>query len=53
MSFGESMFSAGFNQKIVKGTYLSEEIMEFCCGVNVGRFQKTLRGSPQKQGSTH
>ena len=53
MSFGESMFLVGFNQKIVKGTYSSKKIIEFHCGINVGRFQKTPRGSTLKQGSTH
>jgi hypothetical protein len=37
-SFGESGFPAGYIQKIVKGTYMSELIMQFRRETNVGRF---------------
>jgi hypothetical protein len=36
MSFDESMISAGFIQKTVKGTYSSKEITKFHCDTNVG-----------------
>jgi hypothetical protein len=38
MSFGESMISAGFIQKTVKGTYMSELIKQFHHETYVGRF---------------
>jgi hypothetical protein len=37
MSFGEFVFAAGFNQKTVKGTYSSKEIMFICDDTYVGR----------------
>jgi hypothetical protein len=38
MSFGESMISIGFNQKISRRTYMSKLIMQFHHETNMGRF---------------
>jgi hypothetical protein len=38
ISFGESIIFAGYIQKIIKGAYMSEEIMQFYRETNVGSF---------------
>jgi hypothetical protein len=38
MSFGKSMISAGFIQKLSRQTYMAELIMQFQRKTNVGRF---------------
>jgi hypothetical protein len=49
MSFGESVFLVGFNQKTAKGDLIVKEITEFRCVTNVERFQKTPGGSPLRK----